>query len=381
MQCLHCQYENLPDAMYCEDCGTKLKHLCPQCQSDNQVPSKFCRKCGTRLTCQSSTPLASLIQTSQDDHASQATQLALPSAQGISEGERRQSKETTFPRCCGIRVLRRKVVACLALYQADGLVHKEIQRYGTQTWELLVLSNWLVAQGVTQVAIASRGMYWPRVYRVLEHALTVRLSPEIKDVEVMVDLLAHGLLQSSSTPPQPLRALLHQQRLRLVASVTVLVAAFLTTYWLGGHPGYMNAEPSFVESPRMVRWQFPQVFYQQPAGTPFTLPLPSLERTPDSLPVEVTLNSSGDQPSWLQFDQDTLRISGTAPITREASTYHLIVDATTDDAGTGQLSLYLTIPGQAQPLLLPSPDSSQPTTSNRPSESNCLLKILKGEPC
>jgi class 3 adenylate cyclase len=40
----------LPDAVFCEDCGTKLEHICPQCQADNRVTSKFCRKCGAPLT-------------------------------------------------------------------------------------------------------------------------------------------------------------------------------------------------------------------------------------------------------------------------------------------------------------------------------------------
>src|SRR5216684_8814903 len=50
MQCPRCQYENLPDAAFCQECGAKLQHVCPQCQTDNQPTAKFCRKCGTRLT-------------------------------------------------------------------------------------------------------------------------------------------------------------------------------------------------------------------------------------------------------------------------------------------------------------------------------------------
>ncbi len=49
MQCSHCKHENLPDAVFCEACGTKLEPICPQCQTDNRVTSKFCRKCGLSL--------------------------------------------------------------------------------------------------------------------------------------------------------------------------------------------------------------------------------------------------------------------------------------------------------------------------------------------
>ena len=178
----------------------------------------------------------------------------------------------------------------------------------------------------------------------------------------MVDLLAHGLMESSSTPPQPLRMLPYQHRLTLVALVTMPVAALLTTLWLWRSPGNMHVEQSSVNLlPRMVQWQSPQVYYHQPAGTPFTLALPRLERTEDGLPVEVTLNSSGDWPSWLQFDSEALRISGTAPITTEDRTYHLIVDATTDDGSESRLSFYLTILGQMEPPSPTPPDSSRPT--------------------
>ncbi len=41
MQCSQCQHENLPNAVFCEDCGIKLEPICPQCQADNRVSSKF----------------------------------------------------------------------------------------------------------------------------------------------------------------------------------------------------------------------------------------------------------------------------------------------------------------------------------------------------
>ena len=107
MQCRQCQYENLPDAVYCENCGTKLAHICPQCQADSRVPSKFCRKCGTLLTRQSPTPRSSLVEEPQDVHASQPTQVApLLTEHRIPEVGRRESMEIVYPRCCGLRVQR-----------------------------------------------------------------------------------------------------------------------------------------------------------------------------------------------------------------------------------------------------------------------------------
>ena len=57
MQCPQCQSENLPDSVFCPQCGTKLERVCPQCQADNLLTSNFCRKCGTPLTRQ--TPASS----------------------------------------------------------------------------------------------------------------------------------------------------------------------------------------------------------------------------------------------------------------------------------------------------------------------------------
>ncbi|MBI4641343.1 MAG: zinc ribbon domain-containing protein [Candidatus Tectomicrobia bacterium] len=50
MQCLQCQYENLPDSVFCQECGTRLEWVCPHCQTANPLTSKFCRKCGTPFT-------------------------------------------------------------------------------------------------------------------------------------------------------------------------------------------------------------------------------------------------------------------------------------------------------------------------------------------
>jgi hypothetical protein len=54
MRCPHCQYENLPDSVFCPECGTRLERSCPHCGTENRLTSKFCRKCGEPLTGQSS---------------------------------------------------------------------------------------------------------------------------------------------------------------------------------------------------------------------------------------------------------------------------------------------------------------------------------------
>ena len=50
MICSHCQTQNLPDALFCDECGAPLDALCSQCQEPNRRGAKFCKKCGQRLS-------------------------------------------------------------------------------------------------------------------------------------------------------------------------------------------------------------------------------------------------------------------------------------------------------------------------------------------
>ena len=52
MNCLQCQYENLADSVFCQQCGAKLERVCTQCAADNSLSAKFCRKCGALLATQ-----------------------------------------------------------------------------------------------------------------------------------------------------------------------------------------------------------------------------------------------------------------------------------------------------------------------------------------
>jgi len=49
MPCPPCQHENPGDAVFCQECGTRLEAACPSCGTPNQLGAKFCKKCGQRL--------------------------------------------------------------------------------------------------------------------------------------------------------------------------------------------------------------------------------------------------------------------------------------------------------------------------------------------
>ena len=133
--------------------------------------------------------------------------------------------------CCGIDVHARMLVACL---NKGG--RKETRTYSTMTDDLLRLLDWLSAAGCTHVAIESTGVYWRRVFNILEGSLEVMLvnardakgfkarKTDVIDAEWLADLLRHGLLKASFIPPLHIRELRELTRYResLVREQTAL---------------------------------------------------------------------------------------------------------------------------------------------------------------
>jgi transposase len=103
---------------------------------------------------------------------------------------------------------------------------KEIRQFGTMTNDLLGLSDWLVREGCTHVAMESSGVYWKPVYNILEgqfdwlvvnaqHLKTVPgRKTDVRDAEWIAELLAHGLLRGSFVPPPSVRQLRELTRYR-----------------------------------------------------------------------------------------------------------------------------------------------------------------------
>jgi transposase len=129
--------------------------------------------------------------------------------------------EVLYKCCSGLDVHAKTVVACLI---KEG--KKQTRTYSTMTDDLLALSDWLLEEGCTHVAIESTGVYWRPVFNLLEGQLEVILvnarhikavpgrKTDVKDSEWLADLLRHGLLKASFIPPFEIREVRELTRYR-----------------------------------------------------------------------------------------------------------------------------------------------------------------------
>src|SRR5206468_310473 len=145
--------------------------------------------------------------------------------------------QVVYERCCGLDIHKRTVVACLIVPSIPAVPgpppikqpHKEIKEvrsFGTMTEDLLKLSDWLLSNGVTHVAMESTGVYWKPIYNLLEGSFELLLvnaqhikavpgrKTDVRDCEWIADLLRHGLLPSSFVPNRPQRELRELTRYR-----------------------------------------------------------------------------------------------------------------------------------------------------------------------
>jgi len=125
--------------------------------------------------------------------------------------------EVLYACCCGLDVHKKSITACVLWANGPGRKRKEKRVFGTVTQELLALTDWLLAGGVTHVAMESTGVYWKPVGNILEGQVEVLLvnaqhiqavpgrKTDQKDSEWIADLLQHGLLRGSFVPPRATR--------------------------------------------------------------------------------------------------------------------------------------------------------------------------------
>ncbi len=123
--------------------------------------------------------------------------------------------EVIYPRCCGLDIHRKTVVACVITPE-----EKEIRTFSTMTEDILAMVDWIKSKRCTHVAMESTGSYWKPIYNILEieglnpmvvNANHIKNIPgrktDVKDAEWIAGLLQHGLLQGSYIPSREQREL------------------------------------------------------------------------------------------------------------------------------------------------------------------------------
>jgi transposase len=138
--------------------------------------------------------------------------------------------DVLYPHCAGLDVHKDSVVACIR-HSSAGPARTQVRTFATVTNALLALLDWLLAEGVTHVAMESTGVYWKPLFNLLEGPLQVILvnahavkqvpgrKTDVGDAAWLAQLLQHGLLKASFVPPRPIRELrdLTRQRSQLAA--------------------------------------------------------------------------------------------------------------------------------------------------------------------
>jgi transposase len=137
--------------------------------------------------------------------------------------------EVIVERGGALDIHKKTVVACVRTPGPDGGRVEQVRTYRTFLGDLEALRGWLLAEGVTQVAMEATGSYWLPVWRVLEegevfdelllcNARHVKQVPgrktDVKDAAWLCQLLEVGLLAGSFVPPPEIRRLRQVTRYR-----------------------------------------------------------------------------------------------------------------------------------------------------------------------
>ena len=123
--------------------------------------------------------------------------------------------EVVVARCAGLDVHQKTVMACIRTPDPAGERAQQVKEFSTFTGDLRRLREWLVASGVTQVAMEATGVYWRPVWHVLEEETSFELllvnaqhvkavpgrKTDVADACWLAQLLECGLLRGSFVPP------------------------------------------------------------------------------------------------------------------------------------------------------------------------------------
>jgi transposase len=137
--------------------------------------------------------------------------------------------EVLVDRCAGLDVHQKTVVACVRT-PGSGRQKRmsEVRTFGTFEHQLVELREWLIASGVTEVAMEATGVFWKPVWHVLDEGQPFALllvnpahiknvpgrKTDVNDATWIAQLLECGLLRGSFVPPVEIRELREVTRYR-----------------------------------------------------------------------------------------------------------------------------------------------------------------------
>lgn len=145
--------------------------------------------------------------------------------------------DVLIPRCCGLDVHQKTVVASVRILGPTGKVIRERRTFGTTTHELEALAAWLRPWQVTHIAMEATGVLWKPVWHILEPEWQMLLvnpqhlkrvpgrKSDVQDADWIAQLLQCGLLRGSYVPPAVIRELrdLTRTRTTLADETTAMV--------------------------------------------------------------------------------------------------------------------------------------------------------------
>ena len=89
MKCPRCQREHPADAVFCQECGSRLEEACPGCGTANRLDAKFCKKCGQPVTT-APPAVAAMKLPSPESYTPKHLAEKILTSKSALEGERKQ---------------------------------------------------------------------------------------------------------------------------------------------------------------------------------------------------------------------------------------------------------------------------------------------------
>src|SRR5262249_53875270 len=83
--------------------------------------------------------------------------------------------ENIFLCCAGLDIHKESVEACVRRMEPGGRLHRQTRHWATMSRDILLMADWMAAQGVTHVAMESTGVFWKPIFNILEGRFQVLL--------------------------------------------------------------------------------------------------------------------------------------------------------------------------------------------------------------